>query len=105
MNSHPGKRWKTGAVSLNSTDIKNIRQFGTVAFVFFGCLCALGIWSKKPARNSKNRASKSLQVSVADSSLSLRVRQFRVGLEGLGEGGDCLAPLLNKEGLGEVRLE
>jgi hypothetical protein len=34
-------------VSLNSTDIKNIRQFGAVAFVFFGCLCAVGIWSKR----------------------------------------------------------
>jgi hypothetical protein len=33
---------------LNWTDIKNIRQFGGIAFVFFGCLCALGIWSKKP---------------------------------------------------------
>jgi hypothetical protein len=34
-------------VSLNSTDIKNMRQFGVVAFIFFGCLCALGVWSKK----------------------------------------------------------
>lgn len=32
----------------NSIDIKNIRQFGGVAFVFFGCLCGLGIWSNKP---------------------------------------------------------
>jgi len=35
-------------LSLNSTDIKKIRQFGGVAFVFFGCLCTLGIWWKKP---------------------------------------------------------
>ena len=35
-------------MSLNSTDIKHIRQFGAIAFVFFGCLCALGIWAKKP---------------------------------------------------------
>ena len=35
-------------MSLNSTDNKNIRQFGAIAFVFFGCLCALGIWWKKP---------------------------------------------------------
>jgi hypothetical protein len=35
-------------VSLNSTDIKKIRQFGGVAFVFFGFLCTLGIWSQKP---------------------------------------------------------
>jgi hypothetical protein len=35
-------------VSLNSTDIKQIRQLGAVAFIFFGCLCALGVWTKKP---------------------------------------------------------
>ena len=35
-------------MSLNSTNSKNIRQFGAVAFVFFGCLCALGVWAKKP---------------------------------------------------------
>jgi hypothetical protein len=31
-----------------STDKKEIRRFGAVAFVFFGCLCAAGIWFKKP---------------------------------------------------------
>jgi hypothetical protein len=35
-------------VSLNSTDAKQIRKFGLIAFIFFGCLCALGIWSGKP---------------------------------------------------------
>jgi hypothetical protein len=35
-------------VSLNSTDIKQIRQFGLVALVFFGCLSGLGFWAKKP---------------------------------------------------------
>jgi hypothetical protein len=35
-------------VSLNSTDTKQIRQFGLIAFIFFGCLCALGIWVEKP---------------------------------------------------------
>jgi hypothetical protein len=27
---------------------KQIRRFGLVAFIFFGCLCALGIWKEKP---------------------------------------------------------
>jgi len=31
----------------NSTDTKQIRKFGLVAFIFFGCLCALGIWKQK----------------------------------------------------------
>jgi len=35
-------------VSLNSTDTKQIRQFGLIALIFFGCLCALGVWLKKP---------------------------------------------------------
>ena len=35
-------------MSLNLTDIKNIRRFGAIAFVFFGCLCAVGVWSKRP---------------------------------------------------------
>ena len=35
-------------MSLNSTDVKSIRRFGTIAFVFFGSLCVLGFWSKKP---------------------------------------------------------
>ncbi len=35
-------------MSLNSTDIKQIRKFGLIALIFFGCLCALGIWLEKP---------------------------------------------------------
>ncbi|MDY6970745.1 MAG: hypothetical protein SV775_00285 [Thermodesulfobacteriota bacterium] len=35
-------------MSWNSTEKIQIRKFGLVAFIFFGCLCALGIWSKKP---------------------------------------------------------
>jgi hypothetical protein len=34
-------------VNWNSTDKRKIRQFGLVAFIFFGCLCALGLWMKK----------------------------------------------------------
>ncbi len=34
-------------MSLNSTDTKNIRTFGLIALIFFGCLCALGIWFEK----------------------------------------------------------
>ena len=32
----------------NSTNNKDIRKFGVVALIFFGCLCALGLWMKKP---------------------------------------------------------
>jgi hypothetical protein len=32
----------------NSTDTKEIRKFGLIALIFFGCLCAIGIWVKKP---------------------------------------------------------
>ena len=32
---------------MSSTETKEIRIFGIVAFVFFGCLCALGFWTKK----------------------------------------------------------
>ena len=35
-------------MSLNSTDTNQIRKFGLIALIFFGCLCALGIWSDKP---------------------------------------------------------
>lgn len=31
----------------NSTENRDIRKFGIVAFVFFGCLCALGLWTGK----------------------------------------------------------
>lgn len=32
----------------SSIDNKEIRKFGLVAFLFFGLLCALGIWREKP---------------------------------------------------------
>jgi hypothetical protein len=35
-------------VNLNSTDVKSIRWFGAIAFVFFGSLSALGLWAEKP---------------------------------------------------------
>ena len=34
-------------MSLNSTDTNQIRKFGLIAFIFFGCLCTLGIWREK----------------------------------------------------------
>jgi len=34
-------------MSWNSTN-KEIRKFGVVALIFFGCLCALGTWARKP---------------------------------------------------------
>jgi hypothetical protein len=37
-----------GGVSLNSTDNKQIRKFGLIALIFFGCLCAIGIRVAKP---------------------------------------------------------
>ena len=35
-------------MTLYSTDSKEIRKFGLIALVFFGCLCGLGFWMKKP---------------------------------------------------------
>jgi len=35
-------------MNLNSTETRQIRKFGIIAFVLFGCLCLLGILSKKP---------------------------------------------------------
>ena len=35
-------------MSLNSTDLKTIRRFGAIAFVFFGTLGVLEIWREKP---------------------------------------------------------
>ncbi len=32
----------------NLINTGEIRKFGIVAFLFFGCLCALGLWTKKP---------------------------------------------------------
>jgi len=34
-------------VNSNSTKRGDIRKFGIVAFLFFGCLCGLGIWTGK----------------------------------------------------------
>jgi hypothetical protein len=34
-------------VSLNSIEVKSIRRFGIIAFVFFGILGALGFWSER----------------------------------------------------------
>ena len=36
-----------GEVNLNSIENKEIRKFGIIACIFFGCLGALGIWAKK----------------------------------------------------------
>ncbi len=35
-------------MSSNSTDTKQIRRFGLIALIFFGCLCILGFWKEKP---------------------------------------------------------
>jgi hypothetical protein len=35
-------------VNSNSTDTKEIRKFGIIALIFFGFLCGLGMWTKKP---------------------------------------------------------
>jgi hypothetical protein len=32
----------------NSTSNKDIRRFGVIAFVFFGALSGIGLWTKKP---------------------------------------------------------
>ena len=38
---------ETGETPLNSTDTREIRKFGLIALVFFGCLCILGVLLKK----------------------------------------------------------
>lgn len=35
-------------MSSNSIDIKEIKKFGIIACIFFGCLSGLGIWLDKP---------------------------------------------------------
>jgi hypothetical protein len=35
-------------MSSSSTDKREVRKFGLVAFLFFGCLGALGLWRQKP---------------------------------------------------------
>ena len=37
----------TGDKSLNSIDKREIRKFGLIAFIFFGCLCLLGFFANK----------------------------------------------------------
>jgi hypothetical protein len=39
---------RIGGIPLNSTDIKERRRFGIIAFVFFGTLFLLGLWTGKP---------------------------------------------------------
>jgi len=39
---------ETGETPLNSTDTREIRKFGLIALVFFGCLCILGALLKRP---------------------------------------------------------
>jgi len=34
-------------VSSNATEKGDVRKFGSIAFIVFGCLCALGIWTGK----------------------------------------------------------
>ena len=34
-------------MNLTTNNVREIRKFGLVAFLFFGCLCALGIWRDK----------------------------------------------------------
>ncbi len=37
-----------GETRSNSIEGKEIRRFGLIAFVFFGCLSLLGLWKEKP---------------------------------------------------------
>lgn len=39
---------ENGEANLNSTDTREIRKFGFIALVFFGCLCILGVLMKRP---------------------------------------------------------
>lgn len=32
---------------MSSINSKEIRKFGIIAFIFFGCLCVTGLWTKK----------------------------------------------------------
>ena len=44
MNSPCGKRAKSGKMTSFSTNKKDIRKFGIIAFIFFGILCGTGFW-------------------------------------------------------------
>jgi len=37
-----------GEANLNSTNIREIRKFGIIVLIFFGFLCTLGLWFKRP---------------------------------------------------------
>lgn len=47
-NNRLGRKVSSGVMNSNSTDNKHVRKFGVVALIFFGSLCALGLWMKKP---------------------------------------------------------
>ncbi len=34
-------------MNLPTNNVREIRKFGLIAFIFFGCLCAIGIWRDK----------------------------------------------------------
>ena len=38
----------SGEMNSSSTNKEEMRKFGIIAFVFFGCLCALALWRQKP---------------------------------------------------------
>jgi len=38
----------SGVKNWNSTSKKEIRKFGIIAFIFFGSLCCLGLFNRKP---------------------------------------------------------
>ena len=47
MHNPPGQKVKNGEMISPSTELKEIRKFGVIAFVFFGSLSALGFWNQK----------------------------------------------------------
>ena len=38
----------SGGTNWNLTSSKDVRKFGIIAFVFFGALCGVGLWTEKP---------------------------------------------------------
>ena len=47
MNNPNGKRTKGGEMNSSSTERREIRRFGIIAFLFFGTLLAVAIWRQK----------------------------------------------------------